>query len=264
MNMLDFGVFYTCYTEISAVNHSIMVLRKIYPECPVFLISDGGSDYSHLENEYSGISALLEEDSRGFIPFLTQENFKTEENQLKILSSIRTFLGRIKRAIEHNKKDYTLIMEPDVLVRGKLSFPIDAHLLGSRINVDLSSELRKTVLSVKGAIDVNTWGATPALFRSDTFIEAYNVLMTTDNLLETLSYSDHRLANYDVLLAVLFALAGHHETFNPDIVECFREPMWRVTKHPLVHQYREYYPKSSSGYDGFHTKHKHGLGDKVA
>ena len=32
MNMLDFGVFYTCYTEISAVNHSIMVLKKIYPE----------------------------------------------------------------------------------------------------------------------------------------------------------------------------------------------------------------------------------------
>jgi len=262
--MLNFGVFYTCYTEVSAVDYSIEVLKKIYPECPVYLVSDGGSNYSILERKYSGLKTFLEEDSRGFIPFLTQENFRLKDNQKKIIDSVKIFLGRVKRSIDHNQKEYTLIMEPDVLVRGLLSFPNNAHLLGSRINSGLSSELRRTVLSVNNAIDVNTWGATPAFFKSESFIKSYNILLNTENLLEKLCYSDHRLANYDVLLAVLFALSGYPETFNPEIVECFRDSSWRFSTHPLVHQFREHYPKSTNGYDGFHTKHEHGLGDKIA
>ena len=42
-------------------------------------------------------------------------------------------------------------------------------------------------------------------------------------------------------LPLIFALVGEEETFNPDIVECNRNPNWRNTTQPLVHQFKEFY-----------------------
>jgi len=260
---LDFGVFYTCYTEIESVRHSIEKLRDIYKTVPVYLVSDGGADYSFLKEKFDNLEAFLEHDSRGFIPFLTKETYKLQENQDQIKQSIMTLLDRMNRAADFCNKELLLVMEPDVLVRGHLAFfPDDAHLLGSRVNEGLSDELRLVVKSVHGSIDVNSWGATPAFFRVSTFKKAYD-LMKNDELLSKLALADHRLANYDVLMAVMFALVGAPEVFNPELIECFRSPNWKSTWHPLVHQYREKYPKSTAGYTGFHTRHKDGIGDVV-
>ena len=43
------------------------------------------------------------------------------------------------------------------------------------------------------------------------------------------------------LLPLMFALVGEEETFNPDIVECNRNPNWKNTAQPLVHQFKEFY-----------------------
>ena len=51
---MDFGVFYTCYTEKRAVDYSLEVLYSIYKDVPVYLVSDGGSDFSDLERKYNG------------------------------------------------------------------------------------------------------------------------------------------------------------------------------------------------------------------
>ena len=263
--MLDFGVFYTCYTETKAVDFSVTKLLEIYPECPIYLVSDGGSDYSFLKSKSRKIFTSVENDSRGFIPFIEEKTFRDDENQEKIKTSILTFLDRVERAIDYCNKDLLLVMEPDVLVRGKLNFfPDDAHLLGSRVNVGLSDELRNVVKSQVGAIDVNCWGATPAFFRCSTFKETHKLLKDKPELLDALCRSDRRLANYDVLFAVIFALVGKEEVFNPEIIECFRDKFWTSKNNPLVHQFREFYPKKSEGYDGSHTKHPHGLGDRRA
>lgn len=253
--MINFGVFFTCYTEVSAVEYAVDTLKQVYPDCPVFLVSDGGADYSFLKQKHSNIETLREYDSRGFVPKIQRETYKTEEFQTQIKDSIKTFMDRVDRAIDYCQRDLMLIMEPDVLVRNKLTyFPEYAHLLGSRINEGLSSELRKVVTSVPGSIDVNHWGATPALFRSNTFKIIHELIKKDERLLGLLTESDERLANYDVLLSVLFALVGKEEVFNPEIVECLRNPHWKETWHPLVHQYREKYPKKSEGYLGRHAE----------
>jgi len=215
---MDFGVFYTCYTEKKAVDYSLEVLYGIYPDVPVYLISDGGSDYSDLEERYSSLGfnlkTHLEVDSRGLIPtFAHREDFNTEEIQQKVFDSVITFIERIKRAIDYSKKEFLLVMEPDVLVRGKISNPGNHKLLGSRV-------LRK------------------------------------------LCRADRRFANYDFMFAVLFALIGIPESINDEIVECFRNPHWETTWHPLVHQYRAKYPLSTDGYDGTHIVNKNGMGDQ--
>lgn len=261
MEDLDFGVFYTCFTEKNAVEHSLDVLFKIYPEVPVYLVSDGGENFSYLEDKYKNIKTDFGVDSRSFIPKIPIENFKEDFWQNKIKESIIIFLDRVKKAIEFCDKKYILIMEPDVLVRGKISIPENAKLAGSRINTGLSSELRRVLSETEGAIEINNWGATPALFSSSHFIEAYKKLLNDKNLFNNLCLSEHRLSNYDVLLPVLFSLISEQEFFNPEIVECFRNQGWQTSGHPLVHQYRAKYPLKSEGYEGTHTNHKLGLGD---
>lgn len=253
--MINFGVYYTCYTEVNAVEYAVDTLKTVYPDCPVYLVSDGGADYSFLSERYKDVITKKEYDSRGFIPTINPETFRTPENQKLIKDSVLTFMDRLNRAIDYCQRDFMLVMEPDVLVRGKLNyFPDYAHLLGSKINLGLSTALRRIVASVPGSIDVNTWGATPALLRSSTFKQIHKLLLENDALLDKLIYSEHRLANYDVLLSVIFALVGAEEVFNPEIIECLRDPSWRTSYHPLVHQFREKYPKKAEGYTGRHAE----------
>jgi hypothetical protein len=264
---MDFGVFYTCYTEKKAVDYSLEVLYGIYPDVPVYLISDGGSDYSDLEERYSSmgfnLKTHLEEDSRGLIPtFAHREDFDTEEIQKKVFDSVTTFMERIKRAIDYSKKEFLLVMEPDVLVRGKISNPGNHKLLGSRVNTGMSDHIREVVRSYPGSIDVNNWGITPAIFECSSFLKIYDIIKNDDDLLRKLCRSDRRFANYDFMFAVLFALVGIPESINNEIVECFRNPHWETTWHPLVHQYRAKYPLSTEGYDGTHIINKNGMGDQ--
>ena len=38
-----------------------------------------------------------------------------------------------------------------------------------------------------------------------------------------------------------FSLVGEPEVFNSEIIECLRDPLWRFSSHPIVHQWRELY-----------------------
>lgn len=256
---MNFSVFYTCYTEVKAVSYSISTLKSVYPDCYIYLVSDGGSDYSFLEKEYNNIKCNLEYDSRGFIPKIS-DDYKSDVMQEKIKQSILTFLDRTNRAIEYGQKDYLLVMEPDIIVRGKLTNPYHQKLLGTRINNGLSQDLQN-VLKQNGGIPIDTWGATPAIFHSESFKVAYTNLLNNTNLLNDLALSEKRLSNYDILYPVLFATIGIEESFNPEIVECYRDYNWMNTQHPIVHQYRAKYPLSSEGYNGTHINHHNGMGD---
>ena len=57
------GFFYSCYKEKKAINNSIKELRKYYPDSPIYLVSDGGADYSYLTKQYKNIFVSLEEDT---------------------------------------------------------------------------------------------------------------------------------------------------------------------------------------------------------
>lgn len=263
--MNKFGVFYTCFTEYEAVRHSIEIFRQHYPETPIYLVSDGGLDFKDLELKFNNIHTCLASDSRGLIPKIPENDFTQPEWQKVIKDSIHVFLNRIRDAIHYTKyPEYMLVLEPDVLIRGQINIPSGVKLLGSKINSGFSSSLRALLQNKSGAIDSNRWGAVPPIFHTKTFLSAYEELFFNyldPGLFDRLCKTDHRLANYDFLLPVMFNLIGEEETFNPEIVECFRNHDWENTTHPIVHQYRAKYPLSTEGYTGTHTNHKHGMGD---
>ena len=81
-------------------------------------------------------------------------------------------------------------------------------------------------------------------FEVKTFLKAlekFRYLDATENLLDKLCLEFYAMYAHDVLFPTIFALVGEEEVFNSDVVECTRNPNWKNTSHPLVHQFREYY-----------------------
>lgn len=250
---LDFGVFYTCFTEKESVTNAINTLYSVYPSIPVYLISDGGENYKNLEETYPFLKTNLEEDSRGFVPSVNLENYKEDLVQEKMVKSIFVFLERIKRACDFCKKPYILIMEPDVLVRGKLHIEDGVHLLGSRINNYhwAKDEINHILKDIDGSIPVTHYGATPAIFSVESFMKVYSFFKENSHYVEMFCQIDPNFSNYDIFITVLFSALGFYEYPNEELTECFRNLNWKNTKHPLIHQYRELYPKKN--YTGRHA-----------
>jgi hypothetical protein len=154
------------------------------------------------------------------------------------------FLRRLKNGCDFCKTEYMILMEPDVLVRGQLH-PFDADLVGPTVNV--MPEIIQEYIITNGGKNNGTWGPAGGMMKTSSFYEVYNKLMNDlDKFSEGLKL-DPRMICYDYLLAFLFSLFGYTYTDNPDQTECIRNPNWKNSGHPLLHQYRELY---SINYEG--------------
>ena len=246
MNFYDpIGFFYTCYKEHRAVEYSIKRLRRVYPDAPIYLVSEG-ADFSYLEEDYDEISTHLEEDTMSPTFHITgdywQGNFRERNNQEAIHKCAWATLTRLEKAIDYCKTEYMVMCDPDVLVRGELTIPEGAKLLGTRLN-QLPPEFKglQKVLTDHGGIPIDCWGAQPCVFHTETFLKALSVLKSNRSIMEKLSMEYYALHAHDLLLPLTFALVGEEETFNPDIIECERDGAWQSKPNPLVHQFRVYY-----------------------
>lgn len=248
--MTSLGFFFSCYKERKAVEYSLSELVKHYPESPIYLVSDGGLDYSYLKDTYKNLSTSLEQDTMSETFKITAGpsgcnktigNYAEDYYQDVIKKCTLAVLNRLESAIEYCKTDYILMMDPDTLVRGKLTIPEGSKLLGSRINQGLPRGLKNILARVEGAKVIDCWGATPAIFEAQTFMKSWSMFKYTPELLDMMAKEFYAIYAHDVLLPIIFALVGEEETFNPDIIECSRNPFWIEHPNPLVHQFKKYY-----------------------
>lgn len=238
---MKLGFFYSCFNETKAVEFSLSELRKIYVSEPVYLVSDGGVDFSYLEERFINIKTTLQEDTMSSTFNITDVNFRLDIHQKNIKRCAFTLLKRLKNAIDFCKTDYILMLDPDTLVRGKLTIPDNIKLLGSRVNYGLPYGVKEILASVEGSKIIDCWGATPAIFEVESFIKAVDFMESNIDIFDKLCNEFYAMYAHDVLLPIMFALIGEEETFNPDIIECFRDFDWKIKSNPLVHQFREYY-----------------------
>lgn len=250
--MSSLGFFFTCYKEKKAVEYSLSELVKHYPDSPIYLVSDGGEDFSYLKLKFKHLKTTLEEDTMTETFKITAGrsgcdgvvgNFQQKHYQDVIQKCALAVLNRLENAINYCQTDYILMMDPDTLVRGKLTIPQGVKLLGSRINTGLPQGLKNILRKIENATIIDCWGATPAIFETKTFMKSWEMFKHTPELLDMMSKEFYAIYAHDVLLPIIFALVGEEETYNPDIIECSRNPFWEICPNPLVHQFKRYYDK---------------------
>tara|TARA_Y100000356_G_scaffold135241_1_gene147623 strand:+ start:2353 stop:3150 length:798 start_codon:yes stop_codon:yes gene_type:complete len=243
----SFGFFYTCFNEKEAIDYSIKILRKNYSDSPIYLFSED-LDFGYLEDEYDNLKTSIEEDTLS--PLLNMDGdyhlgiYRQEKYQKLIKRSAWAILNRLDIAIKYFNTDYVVMCDPDTLVRGKLTIPNNAKILGSKVN-SLPPEFKKfqQVLKSLGSHVhiIDSWGATPAVFEVKTFLKGLNILKSDMSIFDRLSMEYPHVYAHDLLIPIVFSLVGEEEVFNPDIIECFRDPNWRFKPNPLVHQFKDYY-----------------------
>lgn len=235
------GVFYTCFNENSAVYFSIQSLKLIYPNIKVYLVSDGGIDFNYLESIFTNIHTSVCKNTMGEALHYTSDNFTDPDKQVIIKNAIIYLVNRLKKAIDFCKSEYILMLDPDTYIRGLLNIPSDSELLGSRINTGFPQSINNILSTINSAIQIDCWGATPAIFKTKSFLHGSDILLNTPGLLDKFCKSFYAIFAHDIILPVIFALTGKSESFNPDIIECNRDPFWEEKSNPLVHQFKRYY-----------------------
>ena len=262
------GVFYTCFTEKKAVQYSLEKLFEIYPEIPVYLVSDGGSDYSFLYDIFPGkkLKCCLEEDTRGIIAVIDRAgDFFSEKNQKIMIHSVDTFLKRLNDAIKFCNSKHLLVMEPDVLVRGKLTIPEESvYLTGGQnkiFNSLCEKKMKKFFSKYEGSIYPNKYGMVP-IFSTEHFKKIYSIFQDDKDLVKKLYLCDPHFPYYDRMFSIIFALIGHREEFNPEVTECFRDKKWEKNGKPLVHQFRKYYPSREEHNSIYSTEGHYTMNDR--
>ena len=243
------GVFFTCFNELEATRYSLNILKQVYPTIPVYLVYEGDVDFHVLESEISHIVTNKVEDTMSDVFRIQAYNFQTPNQHAAIKRAALAVINRLTSAIEYLQSEYILMMDPDAIVRGVLHIPEGAGLFGCRMNCNppLLANMN-AVLKKYGGIEVKAWGATPAIFNVKKFKKATEILNSHPALMDELCGSFYAIFAHDILMAILFSLIGEEETFNPDIIQIGNNPNWQQTNCPLVHQFREYYPKRNTKY----------------
>lgn len=242
----ELGFFITCYDETESIKQAVTSLRLSYPDAPVYVTYESDSDFSFLTT-FSNISINKGVDSMGqtlIIPPFVKPS-PQQADAIKFASV--TLINRITKALGFFDSQYVLLHCPDTFIRGKLTIPSGAGLLGSQVNRYFFPEVNE-ILVRHGGVPISFFGAVPAIFNVDDFKRGRDLFLGNEPLVNELCSSFYAISSHDILLPILFSLIGKNEEFNPEITECGRNPNWETSGHPLLHQYRFNYPKRASKY----------------
>jgi len=253
------GFIYNCvFKQKNAFVRSVEAIREVYPESKIYAVSDGGLDYSFLEDENFTFS--MEDDFKSPLKNIGGENFLLPEHQEATRKEMAATLRRVEKGIEVcGNPEWTCMSEPDVLFRGRITHPENAKLLGMRTNrswllgdgVSPSVEGLKTVMGlnsllaqVDGSIPILRWGAVPVIFHTETFLRALKVYKENFDIVDQFADKHYAPGTFDLFIGLIMALVGEPEVYSEEFTECLRHPDWKTNGKPIVHQYREFYDKA--------------------
>lgn len=241
----EVGFFFSCFKEKDAVNFCIKNIRSHYPENPIFLSSDGGLDFSHLQDDDKNLKFTLYEDKLGYV------NHPETKDKEKLIDCCVEFLNRLNAAVDFCRTEFIMYYEPDVLLRGKVRINQGLHLNGSFAN-RMDESVMNFIHSINPhCANINFGSCGGSVINSASFKEVYS--KTDLDLIRKLIYLDPRISNCDFLLTVLFSIHGYRYDENLDFIEARRDTNWMNTSHSIVHQYHHNY---GVNYDGKYANFK--------
>lgn len=244
MNKL--GVYTLCYDEVQAIHFAYNSLRDFYPDSPIYLNSESNLDFNFLKTYFKKIHIENVEDTQSGIFKFKPGDHVLNENRIKNKNAVINLISRLKKAFEFLQSDYVIMHCPDTLVRNKLTIPEGSVLLGSNVNNYFFEDVNN-VISNYGGSPISNFGAVPAIFKVEKFLECLKIFESS-NILDELCDVFYAVYSHDIIIPIIFALGGEIEQYNPDITECTRNPDWLRSKHPILHQFRSFYPKRKLKY----------------
>jgi len=114
---MSIGFYYNCFKNKFATEQILIQTRKIYPENPIFLMSDNGDDFSDLANKYNCKYYYSEINILGG-RIINNKKVHCFTNE----TCAKEFLKIISLAINYCNTEYIILLEDDVFIHNKLSY----------------------------------------------------------------------------------------------------------------------------------------------
>jgi len=232
--MKTLGAFFQVYKNKKATEAAMKSFRACYPDSPVLLISDGGSDFTDIAEVYDA-KFIMRHNILG-----VDRGFYNSERTIEAWN-------RHKMAVEHAQTDYIIILEDDVLVQKRVDFD-GFDIKGPTAN-QMPPKGISEILRNRGCVGSGRFGACGgSVYKSSSFMQVYESAVnysleehdtTFYNPPISSEISDRSICAFDCNMTFHFSRCGFEYEAAEWLAEVHRQPDWR--NYPIVHGYKENY-----------------------
>lgn len=196
MTELKIAGYYCCYKDKRATYESLRAFRQHYPDALVHLVSDGGDDFTEIAQYFK---------CEYFHETLRSGNGKS--TLLETNEQVMLWLNRLKRLCMSTDADWIVILEDDVLTRGKIKYEPPAPLSGP-CTMEFTHKAKAVIRKMhKKKIEINGYsGCGGSILHRETFLKCMENMFD----IAEMAKKDHRLAHHsDAILTFLFLYNGY-------------------------------------------------------
>lgn len=239
--MKTLGSSFMAYKNKKATKFVLDNFKKNFSTSPVFLISDGGDDFSDFEKEYTDLKSthlynILGNEFNNYIK-LPYESFRMKE-----------YWRRIKSAIDYCNTVYLMILEDDVFVTKKFDIEHKVEIAG-RYGPPISSAMKSEIYSSSGLFVERYGMCGGSVINTKTFLKIYDDVIRDidenhDNLLKNKEY--FLLGASDANLVYHFTKRGYFYSEASWLAQLNETPDSIVLNYPVIHNYKKHYDRNTS------------------
>ena len=221
---LKIGAYYQCYRDKYATYMALQSFRKYYIDAPVYLVSDGGDDFSNIAKYFNCDYDRKKRMGNGTT---TRGNNITE------------WFNRLAETCNKYKDvDWIIILEDDVYTRGKIKHLPPAPLAGP-CTMPFTDKAIAAIRKLHPHIKINGYsGCGGSIFHRETFLKCINNMYDPKwaNQLDSRIHYDS-----DASLTFLFLYNGYENELWLDQSELSRG--YGNPNAAFDHQYKKHYNK---------------------
>jgi hypothetical protein len=238
--IMKFTVVMVYHNEVKATNDALRQVLK-NNDCDVLIARDAlPIEVDHFKN--FAVQYLTEMSCMQTI----YDNLRVGREVSKLDSSmmLKILLCNIRRMVEAAElaeTEYIFYMEPDVLVRRRIRPNTKLALECLDVNKYPLAMIKQIESISNKKMGVDGWGFCAGFATTAGFKAVGKWAESNETYLLQLLELDHRFIFSDFAFPILFHLVGLEVGKTRHIVECNRNPLWRISLKPIVHQYRKSY-----------------------
>lgn len=219
----DFAAYYLCYRDTPRTVNVLRHFRMVYQKAPVYLVCDGGDDFSAVAKEF-GCEYWHMEENIGLQIKTTRERM-TE------------WFDRLEQVASTARQAWLLLLEDDVLVRKPMADPLypmtGNHAPGKAFQGPLGDMIFYQHPHLKNLGYGGGGGTLIArsiadLACSDYYAHHFSSFGIWTDWVKGWSASD-------LFLTASVMFLGHQYGPNPDLAETARHPHWRESNCAIIH-----------------------------
>lgn len=241
MKNVSIGAFYQCYKQPKALLEVIRSFRKYYPESDVYLVCDGGNDYSGVAKKFN-LKYRYDEKRTG----------NGVANYFDNPEILYIWLDRLIDAAKNIKEDYIMILEDDVIIYDavtELHFDLNGVNKGEKIGKKVTKFLKTRNSHIPKRMKNYFYGGFGgAILNKKILLDNQNsikdAIATIDKYMEAPRKGIYVTDLWISLLYLYFgASAGHYRGLVEKWYKTYFFRKYILKNIKTLHQYKNFYNK---------------------